>query len=56
MAGDEEVNTSTLDIRSRDGTRLGKLSLDAFEEHMVGEYPESIPLPGIKFNNQINKS
>lgn len=45
MAGDDEMNSETIDIRSRDGHRLGKLSLSAFEEHMRNEYPPTFPLP-----------
>jgi len=46
VAGDEEVQAATVDVRSREGERLGKLSLDEFEKFMVSQYPASVPLPG----------
>jgi len=34
-----------VDVRSREGDRLGKLKLDEFEKVMINQYPEGIPLP-----------
>ena len=45
VVGDEEVQAGTVDVRSRDGGRPGKLSLDEFEKLMVSQYPAGVPLP-----------
>ena len=39
MAGDDEVAGATVDIRSREGERVGKMKIDQFVEKMIGEYP-----------------
>ena len=45
VVGDEEVETSTVDVRSRDGSRPGKLSVADFEQIIISEYPPGVPLP-----------
>jgi threonyl-tRNA synthetase len=39
-AGDEECDENKIDIRCRDGTRLGKKSLEEFTGILIGEYPD----------------
>ena len=43
MAGDDEVAGATLDIRSREGERVGKMKIEEFVEKMIGEYPQGVP-------------
>ena len=50
VVGDEESTNNTVDVRSREGQRLGKLSIEQFEKHLSDEYPEHIPLPGKIYN------
>ena len=50
VAGDDESLNNTLDIRSREGERLGKLKIDTFEKMLIDEYPEHIALPGKIYN------
>ena len=39
-----------MDVRSREGKRLGKLDLTGLEKVMAAEYPEGVPLPNIKYS------
>jgi len=34
-----------MDIRSRDGQRVGKKTLNEFESMMLSEYPSNVPKP-----------
>lgn len=45
VAGDEEVAAKTADIRSREGERVGKLSIGELEDKLLSEFPEGVPLP-----------
>jgi threonyl-tRNA synthetase len=42
VVGDEELESETLDIRARDGQRLGKMTVEQFEMNMINEYPECV--------------
>ena len=45
VAGEEEAKEGVIDIRSRDGQRLGKKTVDDFVSLMLDEYPPSVPKP-----------
>ena len=45
VAGEEEAKEGVIDIRSRDGQRLGKKSVSDFVSLMLKEYPPSVPRP-----------
>lgn len=45
VVGDEEMQQRTVDVRQRDGERLGKLSLEQFEKTMIESYPDGVALP-----------
>jgi len=45
VAGEEEATENLIDIRTRDGKRLGKKSIDDFVSLMLSEYPPSVPKP-----------
>jgi hypothetical protein len=54
VAGEEEATEGMIDIRSRDGQRLGKKTIDEFESLMLSEYPSNVPRP-TPLNNSSNK-
>ncbi len=39
VVGDEEMDAGLVDVRSREGERCGKLSIEGFIEKMSSEYP-----------------
>lgn len=43
MIGDAEVIENVVDVRARDGTRSGKLSVADFTEMILKEYPPNVP-------------
>ena len=45
MVGDDEMAGETVDVRTHEGQRLGKLSLHELETIMKEEYPVDVPLP-----------
>lgn len=50
VAGDEEVKYQTINIRQRDGTRIGNQTLSDFENLLISQYPEGVALPERLFN------
>lgn len=52
VVGDEEKEHGTVDVRKREGERLGKLSLEEFEKVMIDSYPEGVPLPKRMYNQE----
>jgi threonyl-tRNA synthetase len=45
VAGEEEAKEGVIDVRSRDGQRIGKRSVKDFVSLMLQEYPPSVPKP-----------
>lgn len=45
VAGKDEADSNTIDVRSRSGDRIGKLAIDDFEKHMLAEFPVGFPKP-----------
>ena len=56
VVGDEETETNTVDVRSREGQRLGKLDVAGLEKIMSAEYPENVPLPNRKYPSSGNEN
>ena len=54
VAGDQEVSLGELDVRRRDGVRLGKKSVGAFEKIMVDDFPADVPLPQRLYKNNVH--
>lgn len=55
VIGDEEIESQTVDVRSRNGDRIGKFSVSEFEKRLIDEYPDSFPLPGTKSKKVMKK-
>ena len=45
VVGDDEMEAETVDIRTREGERLGKITPQEFEKLMIQQYPEDVALP-----------
>ena len=45
MVGDDEMDGKTVDVRTREGERLGKITSEEFESLMKDQYPEDVALP-----------
>jgi hypothetical protein len=43
--GDEEASSGMVDVRSRDGTRHGKMQVDEFSDFLLAAYPQNVPGP-----------
>ena len=54
VVGDEEEQHGTVDVRQRDGQRLGKLSLEQFEKTMIDSYPDGVALPHRSYKSNKN--
>ena len=51
VVGDDESESNTVDVRSREGQRMGKLQVTEFEKLLKDDYPMDIHLPGKIYKN-----
>ena len=45
VVGDDEMEAETIDVRTREGERFGKITPQEFESLMIQQYPEDVALP-----------